>query len=140
LKKKNLFINSNVKENTLVAIVVRNYKITSRLDITSVDEILQTSILSLKKNDLVRPHKHNLIKREILGTQEVWIVYKGRGVVSFYDVDNQFLCSKRITKGDMVLNFRGGHGLKSLSRKMVFVEIKNGPYKGSEIDKVSIDS
>ena len=129
-----------MKENTLVAIVVRNYKITSRLDITSVDEILQTSILSLKKNDLVRPHKHNLIKREILGTQEVWIVYKGRGVVSFYDVDNQFLCSKRITKGDMVLNFRGGHGLKAFSRKMVFIEIKNGPYKGPEIDKVSIDS
>ncbi len=133
-------INSNVKKDTILAIIVKRYKISNRIDVTSVNEILQASVLSLKKNNVVQAHKHNLLRRETYGTQEVWIVKKGRGLVSFYDLNDKFLCSKRITKGDIVLNLRGGHGLRPLSRKMVFIEIKNGPYKGSEIDKVSINS
>ena len=133
-------ITSSIEENTLLAVIVKKYKILTRFDVTSADEILQTSILSLKKNKIVNVHKHNPVRRETLGTQEVWIVKKGRAIVSFYDLDDKFLCSKRIVKGDMVLNFRGGHGLRPLSRKMVLIEIKNVPYKGSEVDKVSINS
>jgi mannose-6-phosphate isomerase-like protein (cupin superfamily) len=140
LGKDKEIISSNVKKNTILAIIVKRYKISNRIDVTSVNEILQASVLSLKKNNVVHAHKHNLVRRETYGTQEVWIVKKGRGLVSFYDLNDKFLCSKRITKGDIVLNLRGGHGLRPLSRKMVFIEIKNGPYKGSEIDKVSINS
>jgi len=140
LGKDKEIINSNVKKDTILAIIVKRYKISNRMDVTSVNEILQASVLSLKKNNVVQAHKHNLFRRETYGTQEVWIVKKGRGLVSFYDLNDKFLCSKRITKGDIVLNLRGGHGLRPLSRKMVFIEIKNGPYKGSEIDKVSINS
>jgi hypothetical protein len=140
LGKDKEIINSNVKKDTILAIIVKRYKISNRIDVTSVNEILQASVLSLKKNNVVQAHKHNLLRRETYGTQEVWIVKKGRGLVSFYDLNDKFLCSKRITKGDIVLNLRGGHGLRPLSRKMVFIEIKNGPYKGSEIDKVSINS
>ena len=132
-------INSNIKKNTVLAIIIKKYKISNRFDVTSVDEILQSSVLSLIKNNVVQAHKHNLVRRETFGTQEVWIVKKGRGIVSFYDLNDEFLCSKKIVKGDMVLNFRGGHGLRPLSRKMVFIEIKNGPYNGTEIDKVSIN-
>jgi mannose-6-phosphate isomerase-like protein (cupin superfamily) len=80
------------------------------------------------------------VRRETFGTQEVWIVRKGRGLVSFYDLNDDFLCSKTISKGDMILNFRGGHSLKPLSKKIVFIEIKNGPYEGTKIDKISIDN
>ncbi len=140
MKKDNEFINSNIKKNTVLAIIVRKYKFSSRIDLTSVDEILQASILSFKKSNTVQPHKHNSVRRETFGTQEVWIVRKGRGLVSFYDLNDDFLCSKKISKGDMILNFRGGHGLKPMSKKMVFIEIKNGPYEGTKIDKISIDN
>ena len=138
MKQDNESINSNIKKNTVLAVIIRKYKISNRIDLTSVDEILQASILSFKKSNIVQPHKHNSVRREIFGTQEVWIVKKGRGLVSFYDLNDDFLCSKKISKGDMILNFRGGHGLKPLSKKMVFIEIKNGPYEGTKIDKISI--
>ena len=140
MKKDNESINSNINKNTVLAVIIRKYKISNRIDLTSVDEILQASILSFKKSNIVQPHKHNSVRREIFGTQEVWIVKKGRGLVSFYDLNDDFLCSKKISKGDMILNFRGGHGLKPLSKKMVFIEIKNGPYEGTKIDKISIDN
>jgi len=140
LGKDKELITSSIEENTLLAVIIKEYKISNRFDVTSAEEILQASILSLKKNNIVKAHKHNPVSRQTLGTQEVWIIKKGRAIVSFYDLDDEFLCSKRIVKGDMVINFRGGHGLKTLSKKLVLIEIKNGPYKGSQIDKVSINS
>jgi len=139
LKKQREFINSRIEKNTLLAVIIRKFKIVNRYDVTCIDEILQTSILSLPKNKPVKPHKHNLVRRETFGTQEIWIVKKGRGIANFYDLNNDFLCSRKVVKGDMILNFRGGHGLKSLSRTMLIIEIKNGPYMGSEVDKISIN-
>ena len=140
MKKQREFINSRIEKNTLLAVIIKKFKIVNRCDVTSIDEILQTSILSLPKNKPVNPHKHNLVRRETFGTQEIWIVKKGRGIANFYDLNNDFLCSRKVVKGDMILNFRGGHGLKSLSRKMLIIEIKNGPYMGSEVDKISINN
>lgn len=138
--KENEFIYSIVTKNTELAIIIRKYRVSNRLNITSFKEVLQASILSLGKYNEVAPHKHTSMKREIFGTQEIWIVKKGRGLVSFYDLNDEFLCSKVIAKGDMLLNLRGGHGLKSLSRELLFIEIKNGPYLGSKNDKISISS
>ena len=140
MRKQKNFINSSIEKNTLLAVIIKKYKILNRYDVTSIEEILQASILSLPKNNPVQPHKHNFVRRETFGTQEIWIVKKGRGVASFYDLNDDFLCSRKIIKGDMILNFRGGHGLKSLSRKMILIEIKNGPYMGPEIDKISINN
>jgi len=140
LQKQTNFINSNIEKNTLLAVIIKKYKISNRLDVTGIEEVLQASILSLVKNSEVQPHRHNLVRRETFGTQEIWIIKKGRGIVSFYDLNDEFLCSKKIIKGDMILNFRGGHGLKSLSRRMILIEIKNGPYMGSIIDKISINN
>ena len=140
MKNKKDFIKSSIEKNTLLAVIIKQYKILNRFDVTSIEEILQASILSLPKNNPVQPHRHNLVRRETFGTQEIWIVKKGRGVASFYDLNDDYLCSRKIIKGDMILNFRGGHGLKSLSRKMILIEIKNGPYMGSEIDKISINN
>ena len=139
MKKQTEFINSSIEKNTLLAVIIKKFKILNRCDLTSIEEILQTSVLSLAKNNPVQPHRHSLVRRETYGTQEIWIVKKGRGIASFYDLNDDFLCSRKIVKGDMILNFRGGHGLKSLSRKMILIEIKNGPYMGSEIDKISIN-
>lgn len=140
MKQQQKFINSSVEKNTLLAVIVKKYKIFNRFDITSIEEILQASVLSVSKNNPVQPHRHNLVRRETFGTQEIWIVKKGRGIASFYDLNDDFLCSRKIIKGDMVLNLRGGHSLQSLSRKMNIIEIKNGPYMGSENDKISINN
>lgn len=124
----------------MLAVIIKKFKIFRRFDVTSKEEILQTSVLPLSKSNPVLPHRHNLVRRETFGTQEIWIVKKGRGIASFYDLNDDFLCSRKIGKGDMILNFRGGHALESLSRKMILIEIKNGPYMGTEIDKIPINS
>lgn len=139
-KEGQLIIKSKFQADTLLATIFKKNKILSRIDLSRHAEILQTSIVAIGKDSPILAHKHNLIKRETYGTQEVWIIVKGKALVGFYDLDNSYLCSKRVVKGDMVLSFGGGHSIKSISRTLTFIEIKNGPYLGAQIDKVSIDN
>ena len=136
---KKININSNVEKNIILATIFKKNKVLNRINLSNPNEILQTSILNVKKNNIILAHKHNHIRRETYGTQEVWIIKKGKGVVGFYDLNDEFLCFAEVSKGDLILNFRGGHSLKAVSRNMILLEIKNGPYGGSEVDKIQID-
>ena len=137
---KQINIESKIQSNLILAVIFNKNRILNRINLSSDTEILQTSIIEIKKEFPILAHKHNLIKRETYGTQEVWIIIKGKAIVGFYDLDDSFLCFKKVVKGDMIISFRGGHSIKSVSSKLKFIEIKNGPYLGADNDKVSINS
>lgn len=137
---KRVTIESKIQANLILAVIFNSNKFLGRINLSADTEILQTSVIEIKKETPISAHKHNLIKRETYGTQEVWIIIKGRAIVGFYDLDDSFLCFKKVVKGDLILNFRSGHSIESVSPKLTFIEIKNGPYLGGDYDKVSIIS
>lgn len=138
--KSFVYIKSQIQSEKLLTIIIKKYRVSNRNNFSDPKEILQTSILSVNRNEPINAHRHHLIHRETIGTQEVWIVKKGRGVLYVYDLNDRLIDSKIIKKGDIVLYISGGHGLMPLSRSMVLVEVKNGPYEGSKNDKVSINN
>lgn len=81
----------------------------------------------------IEPHIHNPVSREVLYTQEVLIIKKGRLRVDFYNDDQQYLESRTIGAGDIILLATGGHGFEVLE-DIEMVEVKQGPYNG-ENDK-----
>ena len=87
---------------------------------------------------LIKPHKHNLLRREVEYTQEVLVIKKGRLRVDFYDVRNQFFESFILGAGDVVLLANGGHGFEVIEQVEMF-EIKQGPYAG-DVDKTRFSS
>jgi mannose-6-phosphate isomerase-like protein (cupin superfamily) len=82
----------------------------------------------------IAPHVHNPAPREVLYTQEVLFIRKGRLRVDFYDNGRQYLESRILESGDAILLASAGHGFEVLE-DLEMIEVKQGPYAGDQ-DKV----
>ncbi len=82
---------------------------------------------------VIPPHVHNPVAREVGFTKEVLVIRSGKVRVDFYDDDQNYLESRILNQGDIVLLAFGGHGFEMLEASEI-VEVKQGPYAG-ESDK-----
>ena len=78
---------------------------------------------------IITPHLHNPVSREVLYTNEVIFIRKGKLRVDFYDGSQVYLESRILEAGDVILLVEGGHGFEVLEEVEMF-EIKQGPYAG----------
>ncbi len=128
---------SITEPDKIIAIISKNLP-GDRVNLTAENQILQASFINFGRNKKVGAHSHLKIQRNTIGTQEVWVILKGRAEVSFYDLDNMLIYSTIITKGQVIIIFDGGHAMKTKSRAFTMVEVKNGPYLGKDYDSVQI--
>lgn len=89
----------------------------------------QLAYMNHPTGKVIPRHVHNLVKREVHYTQEVLILKKGKLKVDFYSTDLQYLESKVLGKGDIILLSEGGHGFEVLEEIEMY-EVKQGPYAG----------
>lgn len=82
---------------------------------------------------VIAPHVHNPVLREVHFTQEVLAIRTGRVRVDFYDNSRNYLESRELGAGDVILLAGGGHGFEVLE-ELEMIEVKQGPYAG-EADK-----
>ncbi|QOZ51996.1 hypothetical protein [Bradyrhizobium sp. CCBAU 53338] len=93
----------------------------------------QLAYMSHPKGKSIEPHRHNKVTREVHYTQEVLLIQKGKLQVDFYTVAEDYLESRVLSAGDIMLLCSGAHGFHVLEPVEMF-EIKQGPYSG-ENDK-----
>lgn len=126
------------RDTTLqIATIIKAGTLNSRVNVTEDQEILQISYLNFKKNQNVLRHKHLPVYRETEGTAEGWLVLHGKFKVEIFDIDNVHLSNLILKKYEMIVLFAGGHSLTSAVNNSRIIEFKNGPYLGSEYDKLS---
>lgn len=89
----------------------------------------QLAFIKHPPGSLIEPHIHNPVPREVLHTQEVLIIRKGRLRVDFYDDDRKLFTSRVLAAGDVILLAEGGHGFQVLE-ELEMIEVKQGPYAG----------
>ncbi len=82
---------------------------------------------------VIAPHVHNAVQREVLFTKEVLFIKSGKVRVDFYDDDQNYLESRILNQGDVILLAFGGHGFEMLEASEI-IEVKQGPYAG-DLDK-----
>ena len=82
---------------------------------------------------VIPPHVHNPVSRQVQFTKEVLYIKSGRVRIDFYSDDQQYLHSKVLNQGDVILLSFGGHGFEMLDNAEI-IEVKQGPYAG-EADK-----
>jgi hypothetical protein len=80
-------------------------------------------------------HSHNEVKREVLWTQEVLYIRKGRIRADIYDTSNLKVAELIGEEGDLLILLIGGHGYVILEEGTQVLEVKNGPYLGADIDR-----
>jgi hypothetical protein len=78
---------------------------------------------------IIDPHVHNPVDRKVQFTQEVLVVKRGKLRVDFYNDQQQYLESRILEEGDVILLATGGHGFEVLE-EVEMIEVKQGPYAG----------
>lgn len=80
---------------------------------------------------IIEPHVHNPVTREVHYTQETLFIKRGRLRVDFYNHQREFVQSRVLESGDVILLVEGGHGFEVLEELEMF-EVKQGPYVGDQ--------
>ena len=80
---------------------------------------------------VIDAHIHNPVQREVQLTQETLFIRRGRLRVDFYDGERNYLRSRVLEAGDVLLLIDGGHGFEVLEELEMF-EVKQGPYAGDQ--------
>jgi mannose-6-phosphate isomerase-like protein (cupin superfamily) len=111
---------------------------TGRIDVSDDDEPLQVAFYPVMGSHRFDPHIHIPNERHTDATQEVMIVVEGSLIMEHFDTDGAPLGKTELGPGDCGITYRGGHTYKGLSPRTVVYEIKSGPYKGFDADKVLI--
>jgi mannose-6-phosphate isomerase-like protein (cupin superfamily) len=89
----------------------------------------QLAFIKHAPGKLIDPHIHNPVPREVLYTQEVLLIKRGKLRVDFYDDDRNLVTSRELGAGDVILLAEGGHGFEVLEA-LEMIEVKQGPYAG----------
>ena len=86
---------------------------------------------------VIEAHVHNAVDRAVRFTREVLFLRRGRLRVDFYTDSGDYLESRELGSGDVILLAAGGHGFKVLE-EVEMIEVKQGPYVGDG-DKTRIE-
>jgi len=97
----------------------------------------QLGYMKRPKDYVIPPHVHNPVERKVELTQEVLFIKSGKVRVDFYGDARNYLESRVLHKGDVILLAHGGHGFKMLEPSEM-IEVKQGPYCG-EMDKIRFE-
>lgn len=82
----------------------------------------------------IEPHIHVPVSRNVFYTQETLIIKRGSLAAFIYDDQRNYITSRIVRAGDVLLLVRGGHGFEALE-DLEMIEVKQGPYTGDR-DKV----
>ena len=77
----------------------------------------------------IAPHVHNMVNRQVLYTQEVLLIRRGRVRINLYSSNKEFIVSRDLEAGDVILLCGGGHSFEMLEETSM-IEVKQGPYAG----------
>lgn len=126
-------------QDKLLAIIIgSSYQEDGISFFTPSDFSQQLGYMKRPKDYVIEPHVHNPVKREVVWTQEVLFVKSGKVRVDFYDDHKNYLESRVIIQGDVILLAAGGHGFQMLEESEL-IEVKQGPYSGDR-DKTRFDA
>lgn len=131
-------IDTIYKKNKTIAIIIRNGHQCDGVDFVTPNEYSQqVAYMHHPAGRIIDAHVHNLVHRNVVLTQEVLFIKKGKLRVDLYDEYEDYLESRILNAGDIILLVSGGHGFTVLE-EVEMVEVKQGPYAGN-LDKIRFD-
>lgn len=121
--------------NRLLALILpHNFEKPGINFLTSNELSQQLAYMHHSAGKIIPPHMHKFSPREVQYTQEVLVIKEGKLRVDFYNEQQQYIESRILEAGDVILLASGGHGFEVLE-EVKMIEVKQGPYVG-EYDKV----
>ena len=133
-------IENIINNSKTFAIIIRsNYNQEGIKFFTPSEFSQQLGYMNRPKGYEIAPHLHKKIQRNVEATQETLLIKSGKVRIDFYDEKKDYLISKILYKGDVILLITGGHGFEMLEQSEM-IEIKQGPYHNGDADKTRFKS
>jgi hypothetical protein len=121
-----------VHEGEMLALIVRDeYSQPGISFFTPNDLSQQLAYMQHPAGTIIQAHYHNPVPRTIHYTQEALFIRRGRLRVDFFDGRQNYLESRELKAGDVILLVKGGHGFEVLEQ-LEMIEVKQGPYVGDK--------
>ena len=118
--------------NKILAIIVRATFTKTGIEFFTPDDFSQQlAYMKREEGYVIPPHVHNQVQRDVFLTKETIFVRKGKVRIDYYDDDKNYIESRILVTGDVVLLAYGGHGFKMLEPTEM-IEVKQGPYVGEK--------
>lgn len=105
---------------------------------TNDDQPIQVATWRYEKGKDLLAHIHKKARRSNAHVQELLFVKSGKLRADLYNENHEKVKSVILKEGDILINFKGGHGYTVLQDNTQVLEVKNGPYIGIEKDKLVI--
>lgn len=119
-------------QNKLLALIVSNLFNKPGIHFFTPNDLSQQlAYMHHPTGKAIQPHVHNPVLREVQYTQEVLFIRKGKLRVDFYNNQQDYLESRILEPGDVILLVTGGHGFEVLE-EVEMIEVKQGPYVGEQ--------
>lgn len=119
-----------IDNSELLAIIIRRDFCKPGIHFFTPDDFSQQlAYMNHPAGKVIDPHVHNPVPREVRFTQEVLLLKRGRLRVDFFDQQQNYLESRTLEAGDVILLAAGGHGFEALE-EIEMIEVKQGPYAG----------
>jgi mannose-6-phosphate isomerase-like protein (cupin superfamily) len=119
------------RDQLLAIIISRNFDKPGTHFFTPNDLSQQLGYMRHPAGKVIEPHIHKPVVREVQYTQEVLLIKQGKLRVDFYNNQQQYINSRILVAGDVILLATGGHGFEVLE-EVEMIEIKQGPYIGED--------
>src|SRR5262249_39753166 len=127
-----------VHNGEMLALIVRDKYSKPGISFFTPDDLSQQlAYIQHPAGKVIEAHFHNPVLRTVAYTQETLLIKRGRLRVDFFDGQQNYLESRELEAGDVILLVKGGHGFEVLEQ-LEMIEVKQGPYAG-EGDKTRFD-
>lgn len=98
----------------------------------------QFGLLAHKAGFTEAPHYHKPLTRQINDLQQMFVVQRGIVAVELYDDQGELLHEIIMHPGDAIVLIHGVHAIKVVE-DMQCISVKQGPFLGTEKDKVFVE-
>jgi len=123
-----------INEGIELALIIRGSYVGKDIEFfTPENYSQQLGYMNRPSGYVIKPHVHLSVSREVQFTKEVLFIKSGKVRVDFYTDKKNYIESKELQQGDIVLLAFGGHGFEVIEN-CEMIEVKQGPYAG-ENDK-----
>ena len=121
-----------VHDGELLALIVRaEYTRPGISFFTPNDLSQQLAYMQHPAGKIIPAHVHNPVHRSVSYTQETLFIKRGRLRADFFSERRDYLESRELGAGDVLLLIKGGHGFEVLD-DLEMIEVKQGPYAGDQ--------
>jgi hypothetical protein len=97
----------------------------------------QFGLLAHEAGFVEPPHFHKAVKRSIDDLQQMFVVQRGRVAIQLFSDAGELLREIEMGPGDAIVLIHGVHAIRVIE-DMQCISVKQGPFLGTENDKVFV--